>query len=129
MKVYSSLPPMWCSGKESVCQRRRFRKCGVNYWVSKISWRGKWQPPSRILSGKSHEERSLVGYSPQDCKESDRQRAWITLTSLGHLAILTSTCFLKPTQHFSASPQIPLSIPSLSHWSLQIEVFLSMQSS
>ena len=41
--------------------------------VRKISWRGKWQPASRILSGKSHEQRSLVGYSPQGCKESDRQ--------------------------------------------------------
>ena len=28
-------------------------------------------------------------------------RAHITLTSLGHLTFLTSTCFLEPTQHTS----------------------------
>ena len=32
---------------------------------------GKWQPTPVFLPGKSHGERSLVGYSPQDCKESD----------------------------------------------------------
>ena len=32
---------------------------------------GKWRPTPVFLPGKSHGERSLVGYSPQDCKESD----------------------------------------------------------
>ena len=29
------------------------------------------QPPPVFLPGKSHGQRSLVGYSPQGCKESD----------------------------------------------------------
>ena len=35
----------------------------VSPWVGKISWRRKWQPTPVILPGKSHGQRSLVGYS------------------------------------------------------------------
>ena len=31
----------------------------------------KWQPTPVFLLGKSHGQRSLEGYSPQGCKESD----------------------------------------------------------
>ena len=31
----------------------------------KIPWRRKWQPIPVLLSGKSHAQRSLTGYSPQ----------------------------------------------------------------
>ena len=34
-------------------------------------WRRKWQPTPVLLPGKSHEQRSLVGYSPWGCKEPD----------------------------------------------------------
>ena len=34
-------------------------------WVGKIPWRRKWQPTPVFLPGKSHGERSLAGYSPQ----------------------------------------------------------------
>ena len=37
----------------------------------KILWRRKWQPTPVLLPGKSHGQRSLVGYSPWGCKESD----------------------------------------------------------
>ena len=45
-------------------QRLRF-----NPWVGKIPWRRKWQPTLLLLPGKSHGQRSLVGYSSWDCKE------------------------------------------------------------
>ena len=32
---------------------------------------GKWQPTAVFLPGESHGQRSLVGYSPWDHKESD----------------------------------------------------------
>ena len=48
------------------CGRTRF-----NPWVGKIPWRRKWQPAPVFLPGKSHGWRSLVGYSPWGCKESD----------------------------------------------------------
>ena len=47
--------------------RHRFNSC-----IRKIPWRSKWQPNSVLLPGKSHGQRSLVGYGPQGCKESDR---------------------------------------------------------
>ena len=34
-------------------------------------WRRKWQPTPVLLPGKSHGQRSLIGYSPWDYKESD----------------------------------------------------------
>ena len=32
------------SGKESACQCRRRKRCGLDPWVGKISWRRKWRP-------------------------------------------------------------------------------------
>ena len=51
----------WLSGKESTCQCRR---CELDPWIRKISWRRKWQPTPVFLPGKSHGQRSLAGYSP-----------------------------------------------------------------
>ena len=49
------------SGEEPVCQRRRR---GLDPWVGKIPCRRKWLPTPVFLSGKSHGQRSLAGYSP-----------------------------------------------------------------
>ena len=46
------------------------RRPGFNSWVGKIPWRKKWQPTPVFLPGKAH-GRSLEGYHPWDCKESD----------------------------------------------------------
>ena len=42
-----------------------------NPWVGKIPWRRQWQHTPVFLPGKFHGLRSLVGYSPWRCKESD----------------------------------------------------------
>ena len=47
----------------------------------KIPWRRKWQPTPVFLPGKSHGQRSLVGYSPWHRKESDMTKR---LNSFGH---------------------------------------------
>ena len=52
-----------CGCKEPVCQSRRPNRCGCNPWVEKIPWSRKWQPTPVLLPGKSHGQRSLVGYS------------------------------------------------------------------
>ena len=44
---------------------------GFDPWVGKIPWRRKWQPTPVFLPGKSHGQRSLVGYCPWGRKESD----------------------------------------------------------
>ena len=56
---------LWLSGKESSCQCRKHR---FHPWVPKNAWRKKWQPTPVFLPGKSHGQRSLVGYSPQGYK-------------------------------------------------------------
>ena len=43
-------------------------------WLIKLNvpfWRRKWQPTPVLLLGEPHGQRSLVGYSPWGCKESD----------------------------------------------------------
>jgi len=57
--------PTWLSGEEFTCQCRRL---GFDPWVGNIPWRRKWQLPPPLLLGKSHKQRSLVGYSPWGCK-------------------------------------------------------------
>ena len=44
---------------------------GFSLRVGKIPWRRKWQPTPVFLPRKSHGQRSLAGYSPWGCKESD----------------------------------------------------------
>ena len=40
-------------------------------WVGKIPWGRVWQLTPALLPGKSHRQRSLEGYTPMGCKESD----------------------------------------------------------
>ena len=61
----------WHSGKEYACHCRRCKRCGFNPWVRKTPWRRKWQPTPVFLPEKPHGQRSLVGYTPRDHKESD----------------------------------------------------------
>ena len=50
---------------------RYYERCGFHPWVKKTPWRRKQQPTPIFLPGKFHGQRSLVGYSPWGCKESD----------------------------------------------------------
>ena len=56
--------PGGASGKEPTCQCRR-RKTQVQ----------SWQSTPVFLPGESHGQRSLAGYSPWGCKESDMTEA------------------------------------------------------
>ena len=40
-------------------------------WVGKIPWRMEWLP-TPVLPGEFSGQRSLAGYSPWGCKESDK---------------------------------------------------------
>ena len=42
-------------------------RCGFDPWVGKMPWRKEW-----LLSGESHGQRSLEGYSPYSGKELDK---------------------------------------------------------
>ena len=71
--IYSSASGLWgfsggTSDKEPACQCRRCERCGFNPWFRKTPWRRKWQPTSVFLTGESHGQRSLVGYSSWSCR-------------------------------------------------------------
>ena len=53
---------------------------GFEPWVRKIPWRREWLPTPGYLPGRFQAQRSLVGYSPWGCKESDMTER---LTCLG----------------------------------------------
>ena len=57
--------------KESACQCKRRETCRFYPRVRKVPWSRKWQPTPVFWPGKFHGQRSLVGYSPWGCKESD----------------------------------------------------------
>ena len=63
--------PGGSTGKEFICQCRRYKRRGFNPWVGKIPWSRKWHPSPVNLPGKFHGQGSLVGFSPWGHKESD----------------------------------------------------------
>ena len=73
MKYYWAIA-RWLSGKEQAWQCRRqkrhkwYQRDGFNSWVRKIPWRRKWRPTPVFLLGKSHGQKSLMGYSPRGHK-------------------------------------------------------------
>ena len=44
---------------------------GLMPGVGKIPWRRAWPPTPVFLPGESHGQRSLAGYSPWGCKQSE----------------------------------------------------------
>ena len=65
------------------------RETWISSWVGKIPWRRAWQPTPVFLPGESHGQRSLVGYSPWGCKESDTTEQPSTYT---HMQEKTQCC-------------------------------------
>ena len=60
--------PGGTKNREPSCQCRIH---GFDPRVGKIPWRSAWQSTPVFLPGESHEQRSLVGYSPWGLKEWD----------------------------------------------------------
>ena len=52
-------------------QGRRHGRWGFNIWGGRTPWRRAWLPTPAFLPRESHGQRSLVGYNPWGCKESD----------------------------------------------------------
>ena len=46
----------------------QYRRPGFDPWVGKIPWRKAWQPTPVFPPGKSHGQRSLMGYTPWSCR-------------------------------------------------------------
>ena len=58
----------WLSSKESACNAG---DTGSVSGTGRFPWKRKWRPTQVFLTGKSHGQKSLVGYSPWGHKESD----------------------------------------------------------
>ena len=56
--------PRWLRVKNSSAKQEMW----VQSLIKKIPWRRKWQTTPVFLLGKSHGQRSLVGYSPWGCQ-------------------------------------------------------------
>ena len=61
----------WHSGKESTCQCRRRRRPGFSPLFGKSPGEGNGNPLQYSYLENLHGQRSLAGYSPWGCKESD----------------------------------------------------------
>ena len=72
------------------------QETGFNPLVQKIPWRRKWQPTPVFLPGESHGRRSLVGYSPQGHKESDKtERLHFLSLPMAELTIWAFSCSVQ----------------------------------
>ena len=67
--------PGGVSGKELVCQCRRYKRHRFDLWLRKIPWRRAWKPTLVFLPGEFHGQRSLAGYNPWGHTESDMTEA------------------------------------------------------
>ena len=59
-----------------------------------MDWIRKWQPIPAFLPGESHGKRSLAGYSPWGCKESDMTEQLKTATMLKEKVYENSVYFV-----------------------------------
>ena len=69
-----------------------------------------WQPTPVFLLEKSHEQRSLMGYSPWGCKESDTTEKTHSFFFL-NADYFEEYCFFESVQEFH--PKLVLSSSSL----------------
>ena len=84
-------PDRWRSWlKNPPCQCRRCKRCRIDPWVGKMPWRRKWQPTPVFLPGKSHGQRSLVGYIVHGVAKS-----WTRLSVRTHTHSSSITVALK----------------------------------
>ena len=69
--MHMQMVPRWLSGQRILrLQWRRCRRHGFNPWIRTIPWRREWQPTPVFLAVESHGQSNLMGYIPQNRKES-----------------------------------------------------------
>ena len=93
--------PWWLRDKKFACSCRRF---GFDPWLVKIPWKRKWQPTPVFLPGKSHGQRSLVGYSPWDCKSWTWLSDWTTTATTKGLSHSLTCGGVDVTSHITHMP-------------------------
>ena len=71
-----------------------------------IPWRREWQPTAVFLPGESHGHRSLVGYSPWCCKETDTTD-WLTILLLLLLSLQSCPTLWDPIDSSPPGSPVP----------------------
>ena len=87
--------PQWLSGQESACSVGGVGDSGSIPGLGGFPWRRKWQPTYSILTGKSHGQRSLVGYSLWGPKELDGTERLSSPSPWGGRDSSKFVCFLE----------------------------------
>ena len=85
---------IWCQGiawSLHPTTLQEIQETRAHSWVKRIPWRREWQPTPGFLPGKSHQQRSLAGYSPWGCKESDKTE--LLRFHLKHLFLCVSVTY------------------------------------
>ena len=77
-------------------------RLGFNPQVGKIPWRRKWRSTPVLLLGKSHGQRSLVGYSPWGRRESDTTERLHFHFSLSLFTFISWVLFLSKSREESS---------------------------
>ena len=82
------------------------KKHRLDPWVGNIPWRRKWQPTPVFLPGKSHGQRSLVGYSLWGQKKKVRHDLETKQQQLTYLLIGSCTFCLPSSNSLSPFPTL-----------------------
>ena len=96
--------PAGSDGNQTVKNLPAMQETQVDPWVVQIPWRREWLPTPIFLPWKSHGQRSLAGYSPWGCKESDTAEQ-LTLSLFIAIEFIlihnwdVSVCFFKICTH------------------------------
>ena len=85
---------------------QRWKRCCFNSWVGKIPWRRVWQLTPVFLPEKSNGQRSLEGYSPKSCKESDVTEQVSTQHRALHSSNLMTHWLVLSLPHFPTLPSL-----------------------
>ena len=97
--------PESSAGKESTCNAGDTR---LIPGLEPPSWRRAWQSALVSLPGESHGQRSLLGYSPWGCRDSDN---WGAKCSTQHLGIWRISVERKENCEELISPVVLLYTP------------------
>ena len=89
---------LWWLRWQRICLQCRIP--GFYLWVRKIPWKREWLPTPIFLPGESHEQRSLAGYSPWCCKESNMtdQLSTVLLDISVLVPTVSHSCRLSPQE-------------------------------
>jgi len=85
--------PRWLRGKENACQAGDTGDAGLSPALERFTGGGNGNPLQHSCLEKSHGQRSLAGYSPWGCQESDTTERKYTHTH-------THTCVCVFYYHF-----------------------------